>query len=171
MLINDLLIVDNFFPEPDKERNWACSLKYTNSNFPGKSSNNRSLAIHEIDIEKFNFYKNLLYIKFGISDLNFFKILGCSFQFTCENEYTEIHRDTGWDMAGVVYMNPTVSSNSGTAFYTTENNTFKKVYEVENVYNRCILYPAHLFHEGLNFFGNTLENSRLNLIFFAKIDC
>jgi hypothetical protein len=170
-LITDLSIVDDFFPLPDKERSWACSLEYINSNFPGKTSNNRSSAIHEISAEKFNFYKNLLYEKFQIPDLNFFKILGFSFQFSCENDYTEIHSDIGWDLAGVVYLSPNAPKNSGTAFYSQMNDKFNKVYEVENIYNRCIIYPANLYHEGLNFFGNTLDDSRLNLVFFAKVNC
>lgn len=170
-MITDLLIVDDFFPSPDNERVWARSLEYVNSNFPGKTLNNRSSAIHEINTEKFNFYKNLLYEKFQIPDLNFFKILGFSFQFNCENDYTEIHSDIGWDIAGVVYLNPDAPKNSGTAFYSQMNDKFNKVYEVENIYNRCILYPANLYHEGLNFFGNTLDNSRLNLVFFAKVNC
>lgn len=168
MSITDLLIVDNFLLDPNKEREWACSLDYTKSNFPGKTLNNRSLPIHEINMEKFNLYKNLLYKKFEILDLNFFKILGCSFQFNCKCEYTEIHRDVDWDVAGVLYLSPNAPASSGTAFYTLENTVFKKVYDVENVYNRCILYPAHLFHEGQSFFGNNLLNSRLNLVFFGK---
>ena len=169
-MIDSLLIVDNFFPDPDLEREWALSLDYPCSNFGNNGLNNRSLAIHSLDFEKFNFYKNLLYIKFGILDPNYIKILGCSFQFNLKNDYTEIHYDSGWDLAGVVYLTPFASKESGTAFYNNINNNFNKVYEVENIYNRCLIYPANLYHEGQNFFGDKLLNSRLNLVFFAKIN-
>ena len=169
-MINSLLILDNFFPEPDNERNWALSLDYPASNFGNKSKNNRSSAIHSLNFEKFNFYKNLLYVKFGITDPNYFKILGCSFQFNIKDDYTEIHYDSDWDVAGVVYLTPFADKNSGTAFYNFVDNKFVKVFDVENIYNRCILYPANLYHEGQNFFGDNLLNSRLNLVFFAKLN-
>jgi hypothetical protein len=167
-LIDNLLIKNNFFPEPDLERAWALSLEYPYSNFSNNSANNRSMPIHAINENKFNHYKNLLYENFNITDYNYFNIIGCSFQFNNKNDYTEIHYDSDWDLAGVVYLTPNAPSNSGTAFYTKENDTFKKVYEVENVYNRAIIYPAWLYHEGQNFFGNVLNDSRLNLVFFAK---
>lgn len=167
-MINDLLIIDNFFSDPDVERNWALSLEFTESNFPGKSKQNRTQAIHNLSLEKFNLYKNLLYLNFNIPDDNYFKILGCSFQYNSEKDYTEIHYDYGWNLAGIVYLTPNAPKNSGTAFYTNQENKFHKVYEVENVYNRCIIYPANLYHEGQNFFGSSVNNSRLNLVFFAE---
>lgn len=169
-MINDLLITENFFPNPNEERRWALSLDYSLSNFPGRSDNNRSLPIHELDFHKFQFYKNLIYRNFGISNPNFFQTIGCSFQFNVQNDYTEVHYDSDWDVAGVVYLTPDAPKNSGTAFYRPEENGFTKVYETENFYNRAIIYPAALFHEGQNFFGDSVSNSRLNLVFFATVN-
>lgn len=168
-MLNEILITDNFFPNPDKERNWALSLQYPNSNFSEKSTNNRSEPIHVVDFEKFSSYKNLFYDKFGLRNHDYFKIIGLSYQFNCSNDYYEIHTDTNWDVAGVVYMTPFAPKNSGTAFFSYNDNKFTKEYEVENIYNRAILYPAGVLHEGQNFFGDTLTNSRLNLVFFATI--
>ena len=41
---------------------------------------------------------------------------------------------------------------------------FNKVTEVKNLYNRCILYDAHEYHTGTNYFTNDKE--RLSLVFF-----
>jgi len=41
---------------------------------------------------------------------------------------------------------------------------FNKVTEVKNLYNRCILYDAHEYHTGTNYF--TDDKERLSLIFF-----
>lgn len=41
---------------------------------------------------------------------------------------------------------------------------FNKVTEVKNIYNRCILYDAHEYHTGTNYFTNDKE--RLSLVFF-----
>ena len=43
-------------------------------------------------------------------------------------------------------------------------NKFDKVTEVKNLYNRCILYDAHEYHTGTNYFTNDRE--RLSLVFF-----
>ena len=43
-------------------------------------------------------------------------------------------------------------------------NKFDKVIEVKNLYNRCILYDAHEYHTGTNYFTNDRE--RLSLVFF-----
>ena len=126
------------------------------------------MPVHEVDFEKFLFYKNLLYQKFGINDPNYFNILGFSFQYNIKDDYTEVHYDGGWDLAGVVYLTPAAPRNSGTAFFKNENNRFVKVFETENLYNRAIIYPATLYHEGQNFFGTSVKDSRLNLAFFAK---
>lgn len=40
---------------------------------------------------------------------------------------------------------------------------FNKVTEVKNIYNRCILYDAHEYHTGTNYFTNDKE--RLSLVF------
>jgi len=39
---------------------------------------------------------------------------------------------------------------------------------VENIYNHIILYEGHEFHKANNFFGSTIEDSRLTLVFFVK---
>ena len=40
----------------------------------------------------------------------------------------------------------------------------------ENVYNRAVLFPAHWYHSGLNYFGNRLENGRLYQAYFFRAD-
>jgi hypothetical protein len=46
------------------------------------------------------------------------------------------------------------------------NNKYKTSITVENVYNRAVIYPANYFHAENNFFGTTIEDSRLVLVFF-----
>jgi hypothetical protein len=46
------------------------------------------------------------------------------------------------------------------------NNKYKTSITVENVYNRAVIYPANYFHAENNFFGTTVEDSRLVLVFF-----
>lgn len=115
-----------------------------------------------------------------------------------EDKYEQI------DFAGVVYLDPTPASNSGTSIYEflgentdvlyskefTEHKStvyadtsrhtelqyikdmrepfFRRSAKVENVYNRCTLYDARYWHAADNYYGTTLEDSRLTLVFFAQ---
>lgn len=166
--MSDLLIVDNFFDKPLDERNWALSLDYLRSNFGKSYGNNRTNPIHEISFNKFTQYKNLIYEKFHLPNPNFFTIIGMSFQFHTQDESPLIHFDEGWDYAGVIYLTPSAPKNSGTGFYEKTESTFQLRHQIDNVFNRAAFYPANLYHEGLNFFGTNKEDSRLNLVFFAR---
>jgi hypothetical protein len=48
------------------------------------------------------------------------------------------------------------------------NNKYKTSIIVENVYNRGVIYPANYLHAENHFFGTTIEDSRLVLVFFLK---
>ena len=39
---------------------------------------------------------------------------------------------------------------------------------IENQYNRCIMFDPSKWHSANNFFGDTLDNSRLTLVFFCN---
>jgi hypothetical protein len=42
---------------------------------------------------------------------------------------------------------------------------------VENVYNRAVLFPAHWYHAGMRYFGNSLKNGRIYQAFFFSARC
>lgn len=44
---------------------------------------------------------------------------------------------------------------------------YRKNMTVGNVYNRCLLFNPALWHSADNYFGDTLENSRLTITFFG----
>lgn len=45
---------------------------------------------------------------------------------------------------------------------------FKESAKIENVFNRCTLYDARYWHAANKYYGETLEDSRLTLVFFGK---
>lgn len=45
---------------------------------------------------------------------------------------------------------------------------FKRTAKIENVYNRCTLYDAKYWHAADKYYGTTLEDSRLTLVFFGQ---
>ena len=112
-----------------------------------------------------------------------------------------IHTDSNTIFAGVLYLTPNAPLNSGTSLYrknasfnqdkyqqACDQNTerfktgqitmdtgfhsmFDEVVRVNNVYNTLILFEGDIFHAANQFFGKTLEDSRLAQVFFInKID-
>ena len=73
------------------------------------------------------------------------------------------HRDYITDHAGVMYLNLEAPENTGTSF--TKSG---KVYEVDNIYNRLLLYDSNILHTPQHFFGDTIENGRLTFVFFSR---
>ena len=49
-------------------------------------------------------------------------------------------------------------------------NGFTRNAVVENVFNRCVIFDPRVWHAPDNFFGSTLEDSRLTLVFYAKVE-
>ena len=106
-----------------------------------------------------------------------------------------IHTDNNTIFAGVLYLSPDAPLNSGTSLYRTNasfdqekykraselnderfkagqlvmdtefHSMFDEVVKVNNVYNTLILFEGDIFHAANNFFGNTLEDSRLAQVF------
>jgi hypothetical protein len=50
------------------------------------------------------------------------------------------------------------------------NSKYEKTIDVANVYNRLFIYNTTQLHRENKFFGTTIENSRLILVFFGKIE-
>lgn len=55
-------------------------------------------------------------------------------------------------------------------FRDEHRNNFKVNTVVENVFNRCITFDPRVWHAPDNFFGTTIEDSRLTLVFYAVVD-
>ncbi len=112
-----------------------------------------------------------------------------------------VHTDHNTVFAGVLYLTPDAPLKSGTSLFKKNNtfdeakyqqalvdnderfkageiamNTgyhsmFNEIVRVNNVYNTLIIYEGRHFHAANEFFGNTLEDSRLAQVFFInKID-
>ena len=48
------------------------------------------------------------------------------------------------------------------------NSYYKPNIIVTNKFNRCVIFPSHNFHRAQNFFGTSLENSRLTIVSFMS---
>ncbi len=111
-----------------------------------------------------------------------------------------LHQDTNTIFAGVLYLTPNAPLNTGTSLFkpnalfdevkyqaalkqsevnfrtnqpvsTEFHNMFDETVRVNNVYNTLILFNAQTYHAANEFFGDTLQNSRMAQVFFInKID-
>jgi hypothetical protein len=112
-----------------------------------------------------------------------------------------IHTDQNTVFAAVLYLTPDAPLNSGTSLFkpnktfdetayqkalkdndirfregeivmdTSYHSMFDEIVRVNNVYNTLILYEGQHYHAANQFFGKTMDDSRLAQVFFInKID-
>ena len=120
---------------------------------------------------------------------------------TAEYKKGIIHTDNDTIFAGVLYLSPDAPLHSGTSLYKKNKTfnekrylqaldcndarfragniemdnayhvMFDEIVRVNNVYNTLIIYEGRHFHAANQFFGKTLQDSRLAQVFFInKID-
>jgi len=116
--------VDNFFSEPDKIRSFALSLKKEkdkNGSWPGV----RSKPLYQIDnafnklfcMKVLSCYYDLRYVDvtWSTADVMFQQILPDQLNNTINEGW--IHKDIGFDLAGLIYLTPNADLNSGTSLF------------------------------------------------------
>lgn len=191
----DLIVVDNFYENPDLVRSFAMnSLGFEPSNY------------HKGQRSKERFYLN------GTKE-RFEKIIGRKitnwdhpnyangvFQFTTAQDPIVYHVDTQ-TYAAMVFLTPNAPLETGTAFYKSKftgatifdgthnqeefDKTFKGVStnlnfydstqyelmdEVANVYNRLVLFNAKRIHAASKYFGDEILNARFFQLFFFDVE-
>ena len=175
-----LIIVDNFYTNPDAVRNYALSLPFdVKGNFPGS----RTKPYLPDDLKEA--------IQYWMSPMgkitNWFENYGYTgaFQIATAIDRTWIHSDYNNMWAGVCYLTPDPPLSGGTALYRHKesgerasiNNVdhgqdaydytkWEVVDRIGNVYNRLILYPGNLYHASVDYFGSDINNGRLFQTFF-----
>lgn len=142
-LTNKVLVIDDFYKDPDKIRNFALNQEYKSCTDPEMGGNwpgLRSRYLHNLDeslVKEFrnNLIENLLE---GIA-VSYNCYFETSFQLCYESIVDSwIHTDTGsWPIThvGVIYLNPHPVENSGTNFYKLKNeyiNDFQKYAQDNN---------------------------------------
>jgi hypothetical protein len=122
-----VVIVDNFFKDPDKVRNFALHQEFKRddtSNYPGLRTDCLSIiepSLHNEFLKKFF----SVYYDFRFEELNW--VVSAQFQ------KTDNHFDSGWihrdndgtannKLAGIVYLTPNAPLNSGTSIYKSKSN-------------------------------------------------
>ena len=172
-----LIIVDNFYTNPDIVRNYALSLPFNvTGNFPGART--RPYLPEDVKFSIQHWMNPVGRIT------NWFENYGYTgaFQIATAQDRTWIHSDYFNKWAGVCYLSPDAPVSAGTALYQHKlSKNYRRVdtvYEgydftkwdlfdkIGNRYNRLILYRGDLFHASIDYFGDNLHNGRLFQTFF-----
>jgi len=195
-----LIIVDNFYQDPDDVREFALSQDFgVTGNYPG----NRTKSFLNDELK---YWINSI-VEPHAGPVTYWGNEGeesytGAFQVTTSDDRTWIHADQTTKWAGVCYLTPNAPHTGGTGIFRhketglmsiprDENgervdydhplleplngdyNDYTKwdlVDVVGNIYNRLVLYRGDLFHASLDYFGNTMENGRLFQTFFFSTE-
>ena len=189
MFDTNLIVVDNFYEDPDKVREIALSQEFDNfGTYPGGRT--QPFMVESIE----NAIQNLLYPYGGlVTDWNVNDGGTGRFQLTTKSMKSWIHyddyRNTNW--GGVLYLTPNAPVSGGTGFFKSpldgsligskdtlikhrdildEYSKWELVSQVGNVYNRLILFRSNQWHSSMEYFGDSYETGRLTQVFFLSTE-
>ena len=193
-----LIVIDNFYNNAYDTREFILTQDFSvKGNYPGRRTisyaNEHLKSIIQTYVEPFGGKITEFPIpKEDGTDAS--TIYNGSFQYTTSRDQSWVHIDGYNNWAGVVYLTPDAPLSSGTAFYTFYDGTscaqdmhllknkeqidkysqdltkWEQVDKVGNVFNRLILFNSNRFHMSMDYFGDTLENSRLFQVFFFSTE-
>lgn len=189
----DIIVVDNFYMDPDLVRNYAINnLTYLESGYhKGKRSD--VPFILNGTLEKFE-----QILGRPIYNWNHPNYANGRFQYCTSTDPIVYHVDSQ-NYAAMVYLTPDAPLQSGTATYRSihtnktkfdepsgedyektfkgvssglnfyDKTSFEIVDNIANVYNRLVLFDSKNIHAAVNYFGDTKDNSRFFHLFFFDI--
>jgi hypothetical protein len=176
-----LLVIDDFYPDPDAMRRFALSQDFSVSgNYPGLRT--KSYATED-DKRKFEAI-------FGRKVTYFPDEYNGSFQIVTRHERSWIHRDLT-EFSAVVFLTPDPPPNSGTVFYrhkltglqkartkaeedllsadSRNDDAWEVIDRVGNKYNRIVFFDGFLTHKSDEYFGEDRNSGRLFQTFFFNL--
>lgn len=190
-----LIVVDNFYKDPDLIRKWATSeVKFSPSNY---HKGERATARFTINGTKEKLEE---IIGKEIYNWNHNEYANGIFQFCTADQPIVYHVDNQ-TYAGIVFLSPEAPASTGTSFYRSkftgdyrfddekrntmsyvhafkgnsaemnfyDGTNFEKIDEVGNVYNRLVLFDAKNIHAATQYFGDAIDNSRFFHMFFFDV--
>ena len=185
----NLIIVDNFYNDPDGTREYALAQDFSvRGNYPGQ----RSKPVHHWDCQEV--IQRI--IQFHGGDITYFgDDYTTAFQYTTKHDSSWIHADQTTTWAGVCYLTPNAPATGGTGLFRHKETGWETAPRLEDgsydqkgidrinkdarnedawemtamtapIYNRLVLYRGDMFHTSLKYFGNDKHDGRLFQTFF-----
>jgi hypothetical protein len=184
--IPSFIVVDNFYEDPDKVREFA--LSQTLVSHPKFHKGKRTDEVFLFDgLKKVFEY----HINKSIKDWTKYGVNGC-FQTCIAGDQLVYHYDLQ-DYAAIIFLTPDAPPECGTNFYRSkytkqikiDKNTdtsfifktgfldstqFDLVDQVGNVYNRLVIFTSRMIHAASCYFGDNDKNGRLFQMFFFNLE-
>lgn len=191
-----VVVVDNFYSDPDVVRQYAMSLDFNPNVKYHKGSRTEVKTIFDGTKETF---EKLLGKKISVWEEHLYNGV---FQYCTADEPLVYHTDNQ-SYAAVVFLTPDAPPECGTSFYKSKFNglmayptatdcakhgksadeLFEEMFAsnfydktrwdlvdtVGNVYNRLVIFDAQRVHAASAYFGNKMDNSRLFHMFFFDV--
>lgn len=178
-----VVIIDDFFPNPDKVRKFALDQEFTvTGNFPSRRTKPFATLDHKEVFERILATK----ISYWPTQYN-----GC-FQHTTDNHKSWIHRDET-DYSAMIYLTPDPPADGGTLVYRhketgkercseTTKEELKQMNDdsndeskwdvmdvIANKYNRLVIFTGRRSHKSNKYFGTDKASGRLFQVFFFNV--
>lgn len=188
----ELIVVDNFYENPDKVREYAMKQEFKANELYHKGNRTERSYIPSWAKDEFSRLLNKKVTEFvGATGV---------FQYCVAKDNVVYHYDTQ-EYAAMVYLSPNAPLQTGTQTYRSKhtglftaatdedaqrlglskeeidqksfngNNFYDRhnmelVDSVANVYNRCVIFNARSLHAATSYFGDRKENARLFHLYF-----
>jgi len=187
----NIIVVDNFYSNPDLIRDFAINnLNFNSSDYHKGMRSSESFILNGTK-EKFE-----QIIGKSIVNWNNPSYANGKFQFCTSLDPIVYHTDIQ-SYAAMVFLTPNAPLQSGTATYKSiytntikidndevhtktfkglsndlnfyDKTSFEVVDSIANIYNRLIIFDSKNIHAAVNYFGDSIENSRFFHLFFFDV--
>jgi hypothetical protein len=183
MIAPHILVVDDFLPDPDAVRATALMQPFVKMHCAGLRTEARFLHLANYREQ----FERLLGCRLTHWDDN---AANGRFQVCFETDRIPYHSDSQ-SYAGVLFLTPHAPIEAGLSFFRGRRSGLRRrcsdahlmaltfgadaefnreyweeIDRVANLYNRLVLFDAHLAHGASAYFGDRLENARLFQNFF-----
>lgn len=168
------VIIDNFFDDPKSIVSFSKKLTWYKPNEQDNWPGLRTDFLHKLNYNLFDYIvKKILsvYYNFDLQQISWedvriqFHKIKSSHLKNFKKIHTQIHKDDGVEIAGVIYLDKDLTcEETGTSIY---NEDLNRTVKVSNSFNTLLLYDAKKFHGVTNF--SEKEILRL-VIFIGKIN-
>jgi hypothetical protein len=187
----NIIVVDDFYSNPDLIRDFAINnLNFNSSDYHKGMRSSESFILNGTK-EKFE-----QIIGKSIVNWNNPSYANGKFQFCTSLDPIVYHTDIQ-SYAAMVFLTPNAPLQSGTATYKSiytntikidsdethtktfkglsndlnfyDKTSFEVVDSIGNIYNRLIIFDSKNIHAAVNYFGDSIENSRFFHLFFFDI--
>ena len=197
-LSSNIIVIDDFYKDPDQIRDYALSLNYQQPENHGavgyRCENGRKIQDGTKEL-----FEKILHA--NIPDGNKegewnYSTNGC-FQW-CNASVPIVYHCDSQKYAGIIYLTPDAPPECGTSFFRhkkyklrnseifsksdwyqsdlnykephLDKTQWEVVDSIGNVYNRLVIFDAQYIHAVSEYFGEDIHNSRLFQLFFFNID-